>query len=70
MNALKQTGIKLTTLLVYSIKTRPQKPRLAFLFHSRWQNRKERPNRSTDNGDMYERAKRPVSDGVSSVTSM
>ncbi len=29
--------------------------------NSRWQTRKERPNRSTNNGDMTERAKRPES---------
>ncbi len=29
------------------------------------QNRKERPNRSTNNGNMAEIAKHPVSDGVS-----
>ncbi len=34
------------------------------LQNSRLRNRKERPYRSTDNGDMAKRAKRPVSDGV------
>ncbi len=33
--------------------------------NSRWQNCKECPNRSTNNGYITERAKRPVSDGVS-----
>ena len=28
--------------------------------HSRWKNRKERPNRSTNNGDMADKAKRDV----------
>ena len=32
--------------------------------NSRWQNRKERPYQSTNNGEMVKRAKRPVSDGV------
>ena len=30
-----------------------------------WQNHKERPNRTTNNEVIAERAKRPVSDGVS-----
>ena len=30
---------------------------MAFLSISRWQNRKERPNRSTNNEDMIEKAK-------------
>ncbi len=39
--------------------------------NSRWQNDKQCPNRSSNNGDMTERAKRPVSVGVSeSATSM
>ena len=42
---------------------------MASLPNSRWQNRKERKNQSTNNGDMTEIAKRPVSEGVS-VTSM
>ncbi len=33
--------------------------------NSRWQNRKERPNRSTNNGDMAEGNKCPVNEGVS-----
>ena len=33
------------------------------LSNSRWQNCKERPNQSTNKGDMAEIAKRPVSDG-------
>ncbi len=30
---------------------------MAFLSNYRWQNRKERPNRSTNNGDMADTAK-------------
>ena len=37
---------------------------IAFLSNSRWQNRKERPNRSTNSGHMVEIAKRPVGDGM------
>ncbi len=37
----------------------------ASLSKSRWKTRKERPNRSTNNGDMAETAERPVSEGVS-----
>ena len=38
--------------------------------NSWWQNRRERPNRSTNNGDMAELAKRPVRAGQGeSVTS-
>ncbi len=40
-------------------------PKIAFLSNSRWQNRKERPNRSTNNRDMTKIAKHPVRDGVS-----
>ena len=32
---------------------------MASLSNSMWQNRKECPNRSTNNGDMTEKAKRP-----------
>ncbi len=34
-----------------------------FSSNSRWQNRKERSNRSTNNGGMAKRAKLPVRDG-------
>ena len=40
---------------------------MAFLSNSRWQNRKERPNRSTNNGDMDEKAKRLVKESVISI---
>ena len=44
---------------------------MSFSSNSRWQNSKERPNRTTNNGDMAETAKRPMSEGVSeSVASM
>ena len=33
---------------------------MALLSNSKWQTRKERPYRSTNNGDMAEKAKRPV----------
>ncbi len=33
---------------------------MAPLFNSRWKNRKERVNRSTNNGDIVEKAKRDV----------
>ena len=37
---------------------------IAHLSNSMWQNGKERPNQSTNNVNMAERAKRPVSDGM------
>ena len=37
---------------------------MASLSNYRWQNRKEYPNRSTNNGDMDEKAKRLVSELV------
>ncbi len=37
---------------------------MASTSNSRWQTCKERPNEPTNNGDMAERAKRPVNDGV------
>ena len=41
-------------------------PEMAFLSNSRWQNRKEHSNRSTNNGDLAETAKRyVVCEGVS-----
>ena len=39
-----------------------KKSEMASLSHSRWQNRKEHPNRTTTNGDRDETAKRPVSE--------
>ncbi len=39
--------------------------RNCFLLNSRWQNRKERPNRSKVGGDMVDKAERYVSEGVS-----
>ena len=35
---------------------------MAYLSNSRWQNLKERSNRFQNNGDMAERAKRPMSE--------
>ncbi len=35
---------------------------MALLSNSRWHNRKEHTNRSTNNGDMAETAKRPASE--------
>ncbi len=44
---------------------------MAFSSNFRWQTRKERPNRPTNNGDMSERTKRPLNDRRSeSVTSI
>ncbi len=51
----------------------PQKPRecamllsvMAYSSNSRWQNRIERPNQTTNNGDITGIAKHPVSDGHS-----
>ena len=43
---------------------------MASLWNSRWQNGKERPNQCTNNGDMAEIAKRPVSDGGCGVVSL
>ncbi len=40
---------------------------IASLSNSRWQNRKEHPNHSTNNENMAERAKRPVSECVTSM---
>ena len=40
--------------------------RNGFLIKFRWQDRKEHPNKSKNNEDMAERAKRPLSDGVRS----
>ena len=37
---------------------------MASLSNSRWLNSKERPNSSTNNGDMAEIAKRPLNDDV------
>ena len=37
-----------------------QPSEMALLSNSRWQNRKERPNRSTNNGDIGENAKHSV----------
>ncbi len=38
---------------------------MASLSNSSWQNHKERPNRSTNNGDMDKKAKRHVDEGLS-----
>ena len=40
---------------------------VASLLNSRWQIRKERPNRSTNNGDMAKTDKRPVEEGVCDI---
>ncbi len=46
----------------------PQPSEMVLLSNSRSQNRKERPNRSTNNGDMVEKAKYDVvSERVSSI---
>ncbi len=39
---------------------------MASLSNTVWNNCKERPNRSTNNGDIDDIAKRPVSGGVAS----
>ncbi len=41
-----------------------QPSKMASLSYANWQNRKECPNRSNNNGDMAELAKCYVSDGV------
>ncbi len=41
--------------------------RNGFRFNSRWQNRKERPNRPTNNLDMTETAKRPMTESVCDI---
>ncbi len=59
---------RLSTLKSLKIKLPPQKTRecamkplgIASLSNFRWQNRKERPYRSTHNEDIAEIAKRPV----------
>ncbi len=38
---------------------------MALLANSRWKNYKERPNRSTNNGDIANKATNPVSEGES-----
>ena len=44
--------------MVYEKKRGAMKPsEMAFLSNSRWQNSKERPNRSTNNGHMVVKAK-------------
>ena len=40
---------------------------MASLSKSIWQTRKERPNRSTNHGDMDEKAKSPVREFVKSI---
>ena len=40
---------------------------MASLSNSRWRNRKARLNRSTNDGDMAEKAKRPVSESVTDI---
>ena len=40
---------------------------MAALSNSRWQNNKECPNQSTNNGDKTERAKCPMSDSATSI---
>ncbi len=48
-----------------------QPSEMASLSNSWWQNFKERPNGSTNNGDVYEKGKCPVSElGSDSVTSI
>ena len=63
----KLKSLKLFTIHPLSPKTQlcAMKPlKIASSSSSRWQNRKTRPSQFTKNGDMNERAKRPVSDGV------
>ncbi len=38
--------------------------------NSRWQNREERPNRTTNTGNIAKTTKRPASDGIRSMPSM
>ena len=63
-----QGPLKLSALKSYKILSPPLPPKkpprkcamkqseMAFLSNSRWQNRKERPNRSTNNGYIAEAA--------------
>ncbi len=52
---------KLSSLKSLKIQIPPpailQPSKMTFLSNSRWQNRKERPHRSKNNGDMVEKAK-------------
>ncbi len=46
-----------------------QPSEMASLSNFKWQTRKKRPNRSTNNGNMVEKAKREVvSEGVTSIS--
>ena len=78
---LDKKGLGLQLLVLYKKRsTGPQKncfftPLTIINGFFRWQNREERPNRSSNNGKMAKIAKRPVSDGVTEsgdecVTSM
>ena len=55
-SALKKS-LKIPSIPGFSLL---QTTEMASLLNSRWQNRKERSNRSTNNGDMDEIAKHPV----------
>ena len=73
MQNIPQEPQKQSSLKSFKIQNPPPIPGLsllhpsemAFFAKSKWQNRKERPNRSTNNGDMDKIAKLPVSDLVS-----
>ncbi len=71
----RSTGSKITQLSkILKIKNLPpilvfsllQPSEIAFLFNSMWQNCKERPDRSTNHGDMDKIAMGPMNEGLSS----
>ena len=62
--------LRTSKLISFKLQTPPLKTRAmnqsekTSLSNSRWQNRRERPNRSTNNGKIAYKAKSPVSEGV------
>ncbi len=71
-NFLFQEPQKISSLKSFKIQTQYrafsllQRSKMAFLSNTRWKPRKERPNRSTNNGCIDDITKRPVSEGVTS----
>ena len=65
-NQVKQSPQKLSPIKLFKINfCNEDISIMASLSNSRWQNRRERPNRTTNNGDMAKPAKRPVSNEAS-----
>ena len=60
MCSLKSLNIQPPPLLLKTQKYAMKLSEMAFLSYSRWQNRKERPNGSTNNKDMVNKAKHDV----------